>query len=112
MCNNDNTSQITDINTLQCITQVTQRHAYHQHAEQWSSHHTIRLRFWPDTPAEIWPQTYAARFRKFESGTSLTVSDVLITFYLFTVIRAISSLNFVFFTNKVYKVTSKSSQVK
>jgi len=31
--------------------QLTQLHAHHQHAEQWSSHHTIRFR--PDTSGDI-----------------------------------------------------------
>lgn len=40
-------------------------------AGQWSSHHTVRSQFWPDTVVDVWPQPVPARFQKFESGTSL-----------------------------------------
>jgi len=50
-------------------------HAHHQHAEQWSSHHTIWIQFWPDTPANIQPHQVPAKFKNFESSTSLLNSS-------------------------------------
>jgi len=55
-----------------------QLHAYHQHAEQSTSHHTIWLQFQPDMPVDIWPHLVTATFQKFESstGTSLVATYI------------------------------------
>jgi len=50
--------------------QVTQPHVGYTVSMQ-SKHHTIRFRFWPDTPADIRPHP----FQKFESGTSLILMN-------------------------------------
>jgi len=47
--------------------QVTQLHTHHQHAEQWSSHHTIWFWFQPD----IRPLWFWLDLKKIESSTSL-----------------------------------------
>jgi len=54
-------------------TQVTQLHAQHQHAQQWSSRNRIRLiRFRPETLADFWSHPVLAGF--LECSRSIVMS--------------------------------------
>ena len=67
--------------TLAHCTAVYTPVAHHQHAEQWSSYHTVWCHLRLDIPADIHPGPFPAAFQKLESSTSLMCWSILLVMF-------------------------------